>query len=145
MTVLLVLNSIIAGFVVNIVHACQALYQLINDGNDKLCAFRGFLLYGTSGLLYHTFCVQAFYRLFTTLSIQERYRRSKRVIMLIVFFQWLISLTFALPILLTGRIKYQSGSRICQVDINLCMFVKNKNSISFLNRHHWMIDSVVFI
>jgi hypothetical protein len=118
MTVLLVLNSIIAGLVVNIVYTCQALYQLTTDGNDELCVFRGFLLHGTCGLLYHTFCVQAFYRLFTTISIQERYLRSKRIILFIVLLQWLISLTFGLPILLMGHIKYHSGSRICQVDID---------------------------
>ena len=117
MTVLFVLNSILAGLVVNIVYACQAFYQLIGDGNDELCAFRGYLLHDTCGLLYHTFCVQAFYRLLTTISIQERYLRSKRVILFVVFVQWLISFAFGLPILLTGRIKYQAGSRICQVDL----------------------------
>jgi hypothetical protein len=116
MTTLLVLNSIIAGFVANIVYACQALYQLISDENDKLCVFRGFLLHDTCGLLYHTFCVQALYRLSATTSAQERYFRSKRVIMYIVLLQWLISLNFGLPILLNGQIKYQAGSRICQVD-----------------------------
>jgi hypothetical protein len=36
--------------------------------------------------------------------------------MFILLFQWLICLTFGLRILLTGRIKFQVGSRICQVD-----------------------------
>jgi hypothetical protein len=130
MTVLLVLNSILAGLIVNIVYASQALYQLIGDGNDRLCAFRGLLIHDTCGLLYHTFCVQAFYRLLTTISIQERYLRSKCVIIFIVFIQWLISFTFGLPILLTGRIKYQAGSRVCQVD--LILYFSKENMFNFL-------------
>ncbi len=115
MTTLLVLNSVIAGFIVNVVCTCQSIYQLVSDENDKLCEFRGFLLHGACGLLYHTFCVQALHRIFSTIAIQRQYLRSKRVIKVIVLFQWLISSTFALPILLDGRIKFQAGSRICQV------------------------------
>jgi hypothetical protein len=116
MTTLLVLNSIIAGFVANIAYACQALYQLISDGNDNLCVFRGFLLHETCGLLYHTFCVQAFYRLSATKPAHQQCLRSKRIITFIIVLQWFISLTFGLPILLNNQIKYQAGSRICQVD-----------------------------
>ena len=117
MTALLVLNSIIAGFIVNTVYACQALYQLVSDEEDTLCVFRGFLLHVTCGLLYHTFCVQALYRLVVTMPVQQQYLRSKSVvIMCSVLFQWVISLTFGLPILLNGQIKFQAGSRICQVD-----------------------------
>jgi uncharacterized membrane-anchored protein len=117
MTIALVLNSIIAGLVVNIVYACQSMYQFFIDESDKLCVFRGFLVHSTRGLFYHTFCVQALYRVFATLFSRRRCLRSKRVFICIVLFQWLISLTFALPILLDGRIKYQPGSRICQVGI----------------------------
>jgi hypothetical protein len=116
MTTLLVLNSVIAGFVLNTVYTSQAFYQLTNDGNDKLCEFRGFLLHGTCGLLYHTFCIQALYRLVVTLPVRQQYLRSKHVIIFIVLLQWLISSTFGLPILLNGQIKYQAGSRICQVN-----------------------------
>jgi hypothetical protein len=124
MTALLVFNSIIAGFIVNIVYACQALYQLVSDEEDKLCVFRGFLLHITCGLLYHTFCVQALYRLVVTMPVQQQYLRSKPVVLFIVLLQWLISLTFGLPILLNGQIKYQAGSRICQVEIFVLYFLK---------------------
>ena len=116
MTTLLVLNSIMGGFIVNIVYTCQTLYQLTTDENDKLCVFRGFLLNATSGLLYHTFCIQALFRLFVTIPVRRQYFRSKHVIMFIILIQWFISLTFGLPILVNGRIKFQAGSRICQVD-----------------------------
>lgn len=124
MTTLLVLNSIIAGLVVNIVYTCQSIYQLITDEEDQLCAFRGFLLHSTCGLLYHTFCVQALYRLFATMPTRQRYLRSKSVTIFIVILQWLISLTFALPIYLNNQIKYQAGSRICQVDKFINIFEK---------------------
>ena len=116
MTTLLVLNSVIAGFVVNIVCTCQALYQLTTNEQDHLCVFRGFLLHVTCGLFYHTFSIQALYRLFVTIPVRRQYLRSKRIIMLMVLLQWLISLTFGLPILLDDRIKFQADSRICQVD-----------------------------
>jgi hypothetical protein len=116
MTTYLVLNSIIAGFIVNVVYTCQSVYQLTSDGNDALCVIRGFLLHGACGLLYHTFCVQALYRLFATIALHRQYLRSKRVIKLIVSVQWLISLTFALPMLLGGRIQFQPESRVCQVN-----------------------------
>jgi len=57
------------------------------------------------------------YRLFATMPTQrQQYLRSKHTTLFIVVIQWLISLTFGLPILLNGQIKYQAGSRICQVD-----------------------------
>jgi hypothetical protein len=122
MTTLLVLNSIIAGFVINTVYTCQAVYQLVCDQEDKLCVFRGFLLHAGCGLVYHTFCVQALYRLFVTMPVQQQYLRSKNLVLFIVLLQWLISLTFALPILLNGQIKYHVNSRICQVEMFVSYF-----------------------
>ncbi|CAF3193215.1 unnamed protein product [Rotaria sp. Silwood2] len=117
-TTLLVLNSIIAGFIVNVVCIYQVIYQLTSDGNDKLCVLRGFLLQSGCGLLYHTFCVQALHRFFATVPERRQYLRSKCVILFIVLLQWFISLTFSLPILVGGRIKFQAGYRICQVSMH---------------------------
>ncbi|CAF5129648.1 unnamed protein product, partial [Rotaria sp. Silwood1] len=58
---------------INITCACQAVYQLIGDANDPLCSFRGFLLHGLSGLLYHTLCVQALHRLFVNVFATRRF------------------------------------------------------------------------
>ena len=116
-TVLLILNSVVAGFISNLVCGSQAIYQLIGDGNDTLCILRGYLLYSATGLLYHTLCVQALHRLFVTVLATRRYLQSKRTIIIIVIVQWLISGCFVLPILLSGRIKYNPGSRICLVSV----------------------------
>jgi hypothetical protein len=50
-----------------------------------------------------------------TVFAQRRYLQSTRVIMSIVIIQWFISITFAIPILLLGRIKFQADGQICQV------------------------------
>ncbi|CAF1397059.1 unnamed protein product [Rotaria sordida] len=118
MTIFLVFNSIIAGFTVNIVCVCQVMYQLTSDGNDKLCVLRGFLIESGCGLLYHTFCVQAFYRLFSTIPKRREYLQSKCSIIFIVLLQWLISFTFGLPILIVDRIKFQMDYRICQISMH---------------------------
>ena len=114
-TILLVLNSVLAGLICNSVSGSEAMYQLTGDGNDTLCVLRGFLLYSSTGLLYHTLCVQGLHRFFVTVLSTRRYLQSKRVIFTIVFVQWLISSCFVLPIVLAGRIKYNPGSLICLV------------------------------
>ncbi|CAF4841275.1 unnamed protein product [Rotaria sp. Silwood1] len=114
-TTLLILNSIIAGFIVNVMYVYQVISQLTSDGNDKLCILRGFLLQSGCGLLYHTLCVQALYRFFATIPKRQQYLQSKYTITFIVLVQWFISITFNLPILIDGRIKFQVNYRVCQV------------------------------
>ena len=115
LTILLVLNSTVAGLIANMTCICQAIYQLMNIGNDKLCTIRGFLLQVGTGLLYHTLCVQALHRLFVTVYSKRQYLQTRRFNIFMVVIQWIFSATFGLPILLTGRITYYAGSRICQV------------------------------
>ncbi|UJR17319.1 hypothetical protein I4U23_004214 [Adineta vaga] len=117
-TIVLAFNSAVAGLIINIICACQAIYQLKTDGNDILCSFRGFLLHAASGLLYQTLCVQTVHRLFVVVFAAQRYLRSKQVIVCITIFQWLLSITFGIPALILGRIVYQPGSRICQASLN---------------------------
>ena len=116
LTVLLVLNSTLAGLIANITCIAQAIHQLVGITDDVLCTFRGFLLQSSTGMLYHTLCVQAFHRLFVTVHSTRASLQRKRVSLMMVIFQWLISGTFALPLLLTDRIPYHRGSRICQVN-----------------------------
>jgi hypothetical protein len=118
LTIMLIFNSTIAGIVINVTCGCQAIYQLIGDGNDKLCSFRGFLLHSATGLLYHTLCVQAIHRLFVVVFAAQRHLQSARVMVSLVIFQWLVSITFGIPALTAGKIIYQPGSRICQVGYN---------------------------
>lgn len=92
---------------------------MLSDTPDALCTFRGFLLHCSTGLFYHTLCIQALHRLFVTVYAQRRCLQSRCVIVSIVVTQWLISITFAIPILLIGRIKFQAKDRICQVIINV--------------------------
>lgn len=113
------LNSVIAGLITTFVYACQACYQLSSARRDALCVFRGFLLHATCGLLYHTFCIQAFYRLLVTIPTRRLYFRSRGVIKLLVLVQWLISATFGLPILCRGQIKFHASGRICQVSLSM--------------------------
>ncbi|UJR14517.1 hypothetical protein I4U23_001513 [Adineta vaga] len=100
-TTILVLNSIVAGFILNVVYACQAWYQLSATEPDPLCRFRCFLVNMTFGLLYHTFCLHALYRLFMTISIQRIYLRSKCILLL-----------------MNNRIQFSLDSRVCQVSID---------------------------
>jgi hypothetical protein len=113
--ILITFNTALAGFIINIVYASQAVYQLLSETSDSLCPFRGFLLHCSTGLFYHTLCIQAFYRLFVTVYARRKYLQSTPFILSLVIIQWLISITFAIPILLMNRIKFQPVSRICQV------------------------------
>lgn len=115
-TVFLVLNSTLAGLIANIACITQAVCQLIDIGNDRLCTVRGLILQAGTGALYHTLCVQAFHRLFVTVYSTRRYLQTTRFTVLMVLMQWIFSTTFGLPMLFTSRITYQSGSRICQVN-----------------------------
>ncbi len=115
LTIFLVLNSTVAGLIANITCISQAVYQLIDLGNDTLCAIRGLFLQAGTGVLYHTLCVQALHRLFVTVYSTRRYLQTVRFNIYMVVVQWVFSATFGLPFFLTGRITYQPGSRICQV------------------------------
>jgi hypothetical protein len=83
-TILLVLNSVIAGFISNLICGSEAIYQLKGDGNDRLCVLRGYFLYSSTGLLYHTLCVQGLQRFFATVLATRRYLQSTRVILISV-------------------------------------------------------------
>ena len=118
-TILLVLNSSVAGLIANVTCLSQAIYQLLDLGNDSLCAIRGLFLQITTGLFYHTLCVQALHRLFVTVYSTRRYLQTVRFNISMVVIQWIFSAAFGLPIFIFNRIKYQAGSCICQVnDIN---------------------------
>jgi hypothetical protein len=123
LNIFLVLNSIIAGLIANVTCMCQSIYQMIDVGNDVLCSVRGFILQAGTGLLYHTLCVQAFHRLMVTVYSTRRSLQTRNFYIFVVVLQWLISCTFGLPFLLTGGIKYQAGSRICQVFTNKEFFI----------------------
>jgi hypothetical protein len=119
LNILLILNSTIAGFIANVICMRQRIYQLIDIDDDILCPFRGFLLHSGTGLLYHTLCVQAFYRLIVIVYSTRRSFQTKRFYIFMVTVQWFISCTFALPFFLTGGIQYEAGSRICQVKLRI--------------------------
>lgn len=118
-TIYLVLNSTVAGLIANITCMSQAIYQLLNIGNDILCPIRGLLLQASTGVLYHSLCVQALHRLFVTVYSTRRYLQTKQFNISMIIIQWIFSSIFGLPALLTGRITYQSGSRICQVKMKV--------------------------
>jgi len=113
--ILITLNSTLAGLIINVIYASQSVYQMLGDTPDVLCVFRGFLLNCSTGLFYHTLCIQALYRLFVTVYAHRRSLQSKYVIGSTIIIQWLISIIFAIPILLMGRIKFQIEVPICQV------------------------------
>ncbi len=112
----LVLNSTVAGLIANITCLSQAVYQLIDLGNDPLCTVRGLLLHTSAGIVYHTLCLQALHRLFVTIYSTRRYLQGRCFNISILVIQWIFSISFALPIFFTNRIIYQPGSRICQVN-----------------------------
>ncbi|CAF1182368.1 unnamed protein product [Adineta steineri] len=114
----LVLNSTVAGLIINIIYMCQGIYQLSDVGDDILCRFRGLLLQMGTGLLYHTLCVQAFHRLFVTVYSTKRYFQTKSFNIYMVIIQWVISCSFGLPVFLTGQMKYYAEVRMCQVSID---------------------------
>ena len=117
LTILLVLNSTLAGFLANLVCIIQAIYQLLDLGHDRLCSIRGLVLHTSTGIFYHTLCVQALYRLFVTVYSTRRYLQTVRFTISIVVVQWIFSTTFGLPIYFTNRIQYEPGSRMCQVEV----------------------------
>jgi hypothetical protein len=115
---LLVLNCTIAGLITNVTDSSQAVYQLANNGADALCIFRGYMLYTSSGLLFHSLVLQAIYRLFVNIFASRRFFQSTNVILLMLSFQWLFSWTFCLPIVIPERISYDVDNAICQVGRN---------------------------
>jgi len=121
---LLVLNSAVAGFTVNVAYVCQSIYQLMNIGDDVLCPVRGFILHTGTALLYHSLCVIACHRLIVTVYSKRKSLQTKNFIIFMVVLHWLISCTFALPFLLTGAIQYQVDGDICAVKIDQSFLIE---------------------
>ncbi|CAF0742841.1 unnamed protein product [Adineta ricciae] len=115
MTTVLVLNSVVAGFIINVVYACDALYQINLTQADALCIFRGFLLCVTFALYFHTFCVHALYRWFMTIPCFREYLRSKCITLFAIACQWVISILIILLIFWNNGIKFQSYLHTCTV------------------------------
>ena len=136
LTIYLVLNSTIAGLIANLTCFTQGIYQLLDLGHDYLCTIRGLLLQVTTGMLYHTLCVQALHRLFVTVYANRRCLQTKRSNIWLIVGQWTFSILFGLPICLTDRIQYQSGSRICQVK-SILSFVCNVDFLGFIWWYNW--------
>lgn len=120
---LLVLNSTIGGLIFNVTNLSQAIYQLISDGNDLLCSFRGLILAAGTGLLYHTLCIQPLYRLFVTVFSTRRYLITTRFISCLVIIQWIFTIIYGIPIFIAGRITYRIVDRICFIDLGIFNYV----------------------
>ena len=135
--ILITLNTTIAGLIINIIYSSQAIYQMLDESDDVLCPFRGYLLHSSTGLFYHTLCIQSLYRLSVTVFAQRRFLQSKSMILLIIIIQWVISSTFGIPILLLDRIIYQENGRICQV-----FLTKN---ISYSDQFSYLIRNLLKI
>ncbi|CAF1292779.1 unnamed protein product [Rotaria sordida] len=119
---LIVCNTCLAIGLTSTIMLINACYALKNDfrginHSDSFCILRGTLLTLFYIYMYTSFCLKAFNRLrcivFHTHSILTSYR----CLLIVIVFQWLITILLFLAIILTDGIDYDSGSHLCFIPI----------------------------
>lgn len=135
-TIMLAFNTNVAGLICNLAAGIEVMYQLASDKEDYLCLFRGYLFHASTGLLYHTLCIQAIHRTFVIVLASRKYLQSKLCISILVIVQWIISICFFLPLVFSGDVPYKPESRICTVGsysiriLNATFFYRSQTLIS---------------
>jgi hypothetical protein len=113
---LLACNTCVAVFVYASNNLAIAIYMLVWDQKtvvtaDTLCPIRAYLHYDTTGLMYHSYILQAVQRYCRIKGINIFNTRFRQV--LLVGFQWVISLSFYLPVSLTGYSSKLLSDNVC--------------------------------
>ncbi|CAF2349648.1 unnamed protein product [Rotaria sp. Silwood2] len=129
---LLSANSCIAGFLLNLFNFIDAsiMYHadinIINENQrqpDSFCVLRGGFRSATLGALYHSLCIQAFYRLCCIVHTKHRSSRSYSFYICLIIIQWVISIGSIILFLLFKQIVYNPGGHFCQITLkNLFAF-----------------------
>jgi hypothetical protein len=139
---LIVCNACFSIGLISIIMLTNACYALKSDFRgigyfDSWCILRGILLKAFHIYMYISLCLKAFNRLCCIVYYTNPILKSYRCLVIIILFQWLITILLVLIIFLTDGVDYDWGSHLCIVSVRKTyqfMFMsKNFNKIKRLN------------
>ncbi|UJR30093.1 hypothetical protein I4U23_017634 [Adineta vaga] len=116
-------NSCLCGLLVAITIIWDAFHMLKTDitgivQQDQACIVRNICMLITMIALNYSLCIQTYHRFITIVHSLQTSLHSMKFYLKIIVIQWLISPCLMLPIILSGKIIYQTGSFICQISFS---------------------------
>jgi len=139
---LIVCNNCLAIGLTEIIMLINVCYALSSDFRgkgyfDSFCILRGTLLKIFHIFMYQSLCLKAFNRFCCIVYYANSILKSYRYLLIIILFQWLLSILLGLIIVLTNGIDYDWGSYLCLIPINkFRQFIfMSKNLNDFLNEY----------
>jgi hypothetical protein len=124
---MLVANSCLAELIFGSDMLGMAIFTFQNDikqgpDEDPLCIFRGYMGYVVTVLQNYSYLLQAIHRYITVVYPTRVFWQSARFQVLLICSTWIFGFVFAIPFILTGRIKYNLNNQICQMPLQLSFF-----------------------
>ncbi|CAF2980857.1 unnamed protein product [Rotaria sp. Silwood2] len=119
---LIACNTCLAVGLTSTIMLINACYALTSDFRgigyvDSFCTLRGTLLTLLYIYMYTSFCLKAFNRLRCIVYYTNPLLTSYRCLLIVILFQWLLTILLFLVIILTDGIDYDWGSHLCFIPI----------------------------
>ena len=133
-SMILVGNSILSGFLFGFDMFGTGLFTLINDlkginDEDSLCLFRGFVGYIVTSLQNYSYLIQSIYRYLIVVYPTRLSFQSIKFQMFLIISTWIWGILCPIPYLLTNSIQYDVENEICQMKMRLS-FLNAYNALS---------------
>jgi hypothetical protein len=121
---MLIANSCLAELIFGSDMFFMGLFTFQNDleqiqNEDSLCIFRGFLGYVVTALQNYSYLLQAIYRYITVVYPTRLFWQSAKFQVFLICLTWIFGFLCPIPLVLTGAIKYDVDSQICQMALRL--------------------------
>ena len=123
-SMLLICNSCLAEVFLSCVLLCMAVFAFQNDlkhetGNISFCITISFLCYVTDAMQNYSYLLTAMYRYMSVVYPGRHLWQSTKFQIALIIGQWIFSVAYAVPFLITKQIVYNVDNQICQVPLHL--------------------------
>ncbi len=123
-SMLLICNSCLAEVLLSCVLLGMAIFTFKNDlkqdtGNISFCIIISFLCYVTDAIQNYSYLLTAIYRYMSVVYPGRLLWQSAKFQIALIIGQWIFSIMYAVPFLITEQIVYNVDNQICQVPLRL--------------------------
>jgi hypothetical protein len=124
LSMLFVGNSCVAA-VIHVSNMCwMGIFRLQNDlqakqYQDRLCVFRGYLIFAFCAIVICSFLLQALYRYIIVFYPTRVNWLSVRIQLLLIVLTWIYGLVFPVTFMFTGDIIYNADNAVCDIPLRL--------------------------
>jgi hypothetical protein len=123
-SMLLICNSCLVEVLLGCVLLSMAIFTFQNDlkqetGNISSCVLISFLCYVTDAMQNYSYLLTAMYRYMSVVYPARLLWQSAKFQIALIIGQWIFSIVYAVPLLITEQIVYNVDNQICQVPLRL--------------------------